>query len=138
MVRQMIGVFVTGALAESRSRIASLNPTSPDAIRAAPHPVIGFAPDLADANRAIRTFLYARMYRHWRVNRMTHKVETVVRDMATLFLDRPDLLRDDWRDRAGKPHTDQTAAIVRDYIAGMTDRFALDEHRRLTDPTAAA
>jgi len=138
MVRQMIGVFVTGALAKSRSRIASLNPTSPDAIRAAPHPVIGFAPDLADANRAIRTFLYARMYRHWRVNRMTHKVETVVRDMATLFLDRPDLLRDDWRDRAGEPHTDQTAAIVRDYIAGMTDRFALDEHRRLTDPTAAA
>ncbi|MEE3501444.1 deoxyguanosinetriphosphate triphosphohydrolase [Acidiphilium acidophilum] len=138
MVRQMIGVFVTGALAESRTRLAALKPASPDAIRAAAHPVIGFAPDLADANRAIRTFLYARMYRHWRVNRMTHKVETVVRDMATLFLARPDLLRDDWRDRAGHPHTDQTAEAVRDYIAGMTDRFALDEHRRLTDPTAAA
>ncbi|MDD2862474.1 MAG: deoxyguanosinetriphosphate triphosphohydrolase [Acidiphilium sp.] len=138
MVRQMIGVFVTGALAESRTRLAALKPASPDAIRAAAHPVIGFAPDLADANRAIRTFLYTRMYRHWRVNRMTHKVEAVVRDMATLFLARPDLLRDDWRDRAGHPHTDQTAEAVRDYIAGMTDRFALDEHRRLTDPTAAA
>ncbi|MDD2878586.1 MAG: deoxyguanosinetriphosphate triphosphohydrolase [Acidiphilium sp.] len=138
MVRQMIGVFVTGALAESRTRIAALNPGSPDAIRAAHRPVIGFAPDLAAANQVIRAFLYARMYRHWRVNRMTHKVEAVVRDMATLFLDRPDLLRDDWRDRAGKPNTDQTAEVVRDYIAGMTDRFALDEHRRLTDPTAAA
>ncbi len=138
MVRQTIGVFVGGALTESRRRLAALQPASADDIRAADHPVIGFAADLAAANQAIRTFLYARMYRHWRVNRMTHKVEGVVRDMATLFLDRPDLLRNDWRDRAAAPHTEATAAAVRDYIAGMTDRFALDEHRRLTDPTAAA
>lgn len=137
-VRQMIGVFVTGALAESRARLSALAPGSADDIRAAPNPVIGFDAALAAANREIRRFLYARMYRHWRVNRMTHKVELVVRDMATLFLDRPDLLRDDWRDRAGPPHTTETAEAVRDYIAGMTDRFALDEHRRLTDPHSAA
>jgi dGTPase len=138
LVRQMIGVFVTGALCESRARLAGLAPRSVDDIRGAGGAVIGFAADLAAANRAIRTFLYARMYRHWRVNRMTHKVEAVVRDMATLFLDRPDLLRDDWRARAAAPHSDATAEVVRDYIAGMTDRFALDEHRRLTDPTAPA
>ncbi|OZB38249.1 MAG: deoxyguanosinetriphosphate triphosphohydrolase [Acidiphilium sp. 34-60-192] len=138
MVRQMIGVFVTGALAESHQRLARLAPSSADAIREADQPVIGFGPPLVAANQAIRSFLYSRMYRHWRVNRMTHKVETVVRDMATLFLDRPDLLRDDWRDRAGPPHSQETAEIVRDYIAGMTDRFALDEHRRLIDPYSAA
>ena len=137
-VRQMIGVFVTGALTESRARLAALAPASADAIRATADPVIRFSPDLAAANRAIREFLYARMYRHWRVNRMTHKVETVVREMASLFLVRPDLLRDDWRDRAGLPHSEATAEAVRDYIAGMTDRFALDEHRRLTDPHSAA
>jgi dGTPase len=138
MVRQMIGVFVTGALAESRARLATLAPASADAIRRADQPVIGFSPALVAANQAIRRFLYARMYRHWRVNRMTHKVEAVVREMASLFLDRPDLLRDDWRDRAGAPHSPETAEIVRDYIAGMTDRFALDEHRRLIDPYSAA
>jgi dGTPase len=138
MVRQMIGVFVTGALAESRERLARLAPASADAIRHADQPVIGFSPVLVAANQAIRSFLYARMYRHWRVNRMTHKVAAVVREMASLFLDRPDLLRDDWRDRAGAPHSPETAEIVRDYIAGMTDRFALDEHRRLIDPYSAA
>ncbi|HEX7388935.1 MAG TPA: deoxyguanosinetriphosphate triphosphohydrolase [Acidiphilium sp.] len=138
MVRQMIGVFVTGALAESRKRLEALAPRSADAIRAADGPVIGFPAGLAEANRAIRDFLYARMYRHWRVNRMTHKVEAVVRDMATLFLARPDLLRDDWHERAGPPHSEAAAEAVRDYIAGMTDRFALDEHRRLTDPHSAA
>lgn len=138
MVRQMIGVFVTGALAESRARLATLAPASTDAIRRADQPVIGFSPALVAAHQEIRSFLYARMYRHWRVNRMTHKVEAVVREMASLFLDRPDLLRDDWRDRAGAPHSPETAEIVRDYIAGMTDRFALDEHRRLIDPYSAA
>ncbi|MCF3947077.1 deoxyguanosinetriphosphate triphosphohydrolase [Acidiphilium sp. AL] len=137
-VRQTIGVFVTGALAESRARLDVLAPESSDAIRNTDGPVIGFSADLAAANHAIREFLYARMYRHWRVNRMTHKVEAVVREMANLFLARPDLLRDDWRDRAGSPNSEAAAEAVRDYIAGMTDRFALDEHRRLTDPHSAA
>ncbi len=137
-VRQVIGSFVTGTLAESRRRISTLGPTSSDDIRRAAGPVIGFAEDLGRANQAIREFLNERMYRHWHVNRMTRKVELVVRDMAQLFVERPDLLRGDWRDRAGPPGTMVTAEIVRDYIAGMTDRFALDEHRRLFDPHSAA
>ena len=137
-VRQVIGSFVTGTLAESRRRISALGPTSSDDIRRSSSPVIGFAEDLGRANRAIREFLNERMYRHWHVNRMTRKVELVVRDMARLFVERPDLLRGDWRDRAGPPGTMVTAEIVRDYIAGMTDRFALDEHRRLFDPHSTA
>jgi dGTPase len=137
-VRQMIGVFVTGVLTESRARLAALAPDSADAIRAAPGPVIGFGEGLDAANAVIREFLYARMYRHWRVNRMTHKVERVVRDLGALLLTRPDLLRDDWREGAGAPQEAVTAETVRDYIAGMTDRFAFDEHRRLTDPYSAA
>lgn len=137
-VRQMIGIFVTGVLTESRGRLAAVAPRSADAVRAAPGPVIGFDQGLSAANAVIREFLYARMYRHWRVNRMTHKVERVVRDLGALLLARPDLLRDDWRDGAGAPQAAATAEIVRDYIAGMTDRFALDEHRRLTDPYSPA
>ena len=137
-VRQMIGVFVTGGMTESRAGLSARAPDSADAIRAAPGRVIGFGGGLDAANAVTREFLYARMYRHWRVNRMTHKVERVVRDLGALLLARPDLLRDDWREGAGAPQEAVTAETVRDYIAGMTDRFAFDEHRRLTDPYSAA
>jgi dGTPase len=78
------------------------------------------------------------MYRHWRVNRMTHKARMVTKALGTLLVQQPDLLPDDWRDRAGKPESVQAATVVRDYVAGMTDRYALDEYSRLTDPSVPA
>jgi dGTPase len=66
---------------------------------------------------------------------MTHKARMVTKSLGTLLLERPDLLPDDWRARAGKPESEQAAAAVRDYVAGMTDRYALDEYARLTDPS---
>jgi dGTPase len=74
------------------------------------------------------------MYRHWRVNRMNFKARHVTKNLGQLFLERPYLLPDDWRTRAGRGESEQAATTVRDYVAGMTDRFALDEHARLTDP----
>lgn len=135
LVRSMIGSFVIDVLAESRRRIEALKPADADAVRGAEAEVIGFSPAMVEANRRIKSFLFARMYRHWQVNRMTHKVEIVVRSMAELFLAKPELLPDDWRERAAEG---ECAAVVRDYIAGMTDRFALDEHRRLSDPFVPA
>jgi dGTPase len=81
-------------------------------------------------------FLYERMYRHYRVNRMSHKARRVVRELFELFLTEPECLPSEWRvaasgDVAGRART------VADYLAGMTDRFALDEHRRLFDTYAA-
>lgn len=137
MVRGMIGTLVIDVLTESRRRFADLAPGDADAVRAAPMPVIGFSQPIAEANREIKAFLFAHMYRHWRVNRMTHKVETVARGLAELLLAKPELLPEDWRVRAGATGP-AAASAVRDYIAGMTDRHALDEHKRLTDPFVAA
>jgi dGTPase len=78
------------------------------------------------------------MYRHWRVNRMTYKSERVTEALGTLLLARPELLPEDWRVRAGPASTHQAAGLVRDYVAGMTDRYALEEYRRLTDPGVPA
>jgi dGTPase len=78
------------------------------------------------------------MYRHWRVNRMTMKARQVTRSLASLLLERPDLLPDDWRVRAGPAGGAAAAEVVRDYVAGMTDRYALDEFSRLTDPRVPA
>jgi dGTPase len=138
MSRRVINALVHDVLGESARRLRALAPADAEAIRAADAPVIGFSAEMAAANAAIKSFLFARMYRHWRVNRMTHKAKMVAKALGALFLERPYLLPDDWRERAGKAESEQAAVAVRDYVAGMTDRFALDEYARLTDPSVPA
>ena len=137
--RAVINTLVHDALTESRRRIAALSPQTVDDIRQAASPVIGFSEEMRTANIKLKQFLFTRMYRHWRVNRQSHKAQHVTRTLASLLLHHPELLPDDWRDRAGKQgDTAQAAAVVRDYVAGMTDRYALDEFSRLTDPAVPA
>jgi dGTPase len=134
MIRRLIHFMVTDLVAESRRRIAALAPRDADAIRAAAAPVVAFSAPIAEANRAIKAFLFARLYRHWRVNRMTAKARRLTGDLFALLHADPGLLRDDWRAQAGpEGGTTRAAATVTDYIAGMTDRFAREEFRRLTD-----
>ena len=89
--------------------------------------------------RIIKDFLFANMYRHHRVKRMRIKASRVVRELFEIFTDDPSLMPQDWH-RACLTCLDATsrARTVADYIAGMTDRFALEEHRVLTDPMARA
>jgi dGTPase len=74
------------------------------------------------------------MYRHYKVNRMTSKARRVMRDLFSLLLAEPGCLPPEWQALCDRPGTEKTARTVADYIAGMTDRFALQEHRRLFDP----
>ena len=136
--RRMINALVHDVLRESAARLAALAPADADAIRDAAAPVVGFSPALAAAHREIKAFRFERMYRHWRVNRMTHKARVVTTELGRLLLERPYLLPDDWRVRAGEPGSAQAATVVRDYVAGMTDRYALDEYARLTNPAVPA
>ena len=133
-IRRVIDALVTDLVAETRRRVAALEPDSADAIRRAKRPVVAFGPAMAEANRAIKDFLFARVYRQWQVNRMTAKARRLTADLFALLAADPALLPDDWRARAGEaPNTARAAAAVCDYIAGMTDRFARQEHLRLTD-----
>ena len=91
------------------------------------------SPAIAEANQVIKDFLSARMYRHWRVNRMTTKARVLTSELFRLLHADTSLLPDDWRARAGEGGTQRASNVVGDYIAGMTDRYAMDEHRRLTD-----
>ena len=137
--RAVINSFVHDALIESRARLAALNPQSAEDIRNAARPVIGFSEEMRAANIRLKQFLFKRMYRHWRVNRQSHKAQHVTKTLASLLLRHPELLPGDWRERAGRlGETMQAAAAVRDYVAGMTDRYALDEFSRLTDPAVPA
>ena len=119
------------------ARMSSLDVPPPrlrhETIRRAKAPVVAFSPPVAEANQAIKDFLRSRMYRHWRVNRMTAKARRLTEELFRLLHAAPTMLPDDWRARAGEPGTQRAAMIVGDYVAGMTDRYAMDEHRRLTD-----
>ena len=133
-IRRVINSFATDLIDESRRRIAALDPVDANAIRRSKKPVIAFSTAMAEANHAIKEFLFARMYRHWRVNRMSAKARRVTEALFGLLHDDPSTLPDGWRSLAGEKDGSRAALAVADYIAGMTDRFALEEHRRLTDP----
>ena len=132
-IRRLINAMVTDLLAETRRRLEQLAPADAQAVRGAQTPVVAFSPAFADANRVIKEFLFARMYRHWRVKRMTAKATRLTAELFAILHGDTSLLPDDWRARAGEGATQRAAGTVCDYIAGMTDRFAMDEHRRLTD-----
>ncbi len=132
-IRRVLDRLIRDVVEESRAALQRLDPRSADDIRTAPGVVVAFSPPMAEANRVIKAFLFAHMYRHWRVNRMASKARKMTAALATLLLEDPSLLPDEWGERAGRPGSQRAAETVRDYIAGMTDRYAQDEYRRLTD-----
>jgi len=107
-------------------------------VQALDRPVVAFSEGMRADIGAIRRFLFARMYRHWRVARMRAKAATVVADLFRIFTDQPRLMPPEWSAAALAGDDTCRARTVADYIAGMTDRFALQEHRVLTDPQARA
>jgi dGTPase len=134
MVRRVIAAMINDVAEETTRRIAALAPASAAEIRAAAQPVVAFSPRMAAANADVRAFLFERMYRHFRVNRATQKSKRALQMLFQLLHGGTQMLPDEWRRRAGESGTPGAAEVVCDYIAGMTDRFALEEHRRLTDP----
>ncbi|MBC8337510.1 MAG: deoxyguanosinetriphosphate triphosphohydrolase [Alphaproteobacteria bacterium] len=137
-VRRLIGAMVTDLLGESLSRIKAAGVTSADDVRALDHPVIGFSDAMAEQEAAVKAFLFENMYRHYKLNRMTSKAKRVVKDLFGLFLEEPECLPTEWRSKLEAAEEKTAGQVVADYVAGMTDRFALDEHRRLFDLRSGA
>ncbi|MDH5189185.1 MAG: dNTP triphosphohydrolase, partial [Rhodospirillaceae bacterium] len=132
-IRRLIGSMVGDILTESKKRIGDAQPKSAGDIRALKAPVIDFSDAMKKNDKELKEFLFNNMYRHYKLNRMTAKAKRVVGDLFDLFLHDPSCLPDEWSVLAGDANSEQTARLVADYIAGMTDRFALDEHSRLFD-----
>jgi dGTPase len=99
--------------------------------------VVAFSDAMRQKERALRRFLFQRMYRHFKVNRMTQKVRRVVRELFEQYTQAPNCLPQEWRLQAEALDAPQRARVIGDYIAGMTDRYAIEEHRKLFDVTAA-
>jgi dGTPase len=132
-IRRVIDHMVGDLIAETRRRLAESGVGSAAAVRALKAPVAAFSAEMRKNDRALKEFLLERMYRHYRVNRMSSKARRVVRDLFALYLAEPECLPGEWRAQAAGPDDPKTARVAADYLAGMTDRFALDEHHRLFD-----
>ncbi len=131
-VRRLIGLMIDDLLAETEARLAAASPGSVEAVRELGRPVVAFGAALDGEARTLKSFLFERMYRHERVNRMTARAHEVVKALFSRYLSDPGLLPDEWRAAAGEAVDEGAVArLVADYIAGMTDRYALDEHTRL-------
>ncbi|ETD87891.1 deoxyguanosinetriphosphate triphosphohydrolase, partial [Rhodobacter capsulatus YW2] len=131
---RVFGVMVEDVIAVAKNRLESLRPRHVDEIRAMQGPIIRFSKPLYQNIKAIKGFLFTRMYRAPTVVVERQRVTGIVNALFPLFLERPELLPEDWQAdvaRARAKGNSELARTVLDYVAGMTDRFAIQEHQRL-------
>ena len=130
-VRRMIGAMVGDVIDQTRANVAESGVGSAEAVRLLGAPLVAFSFEMAEDLGRLRLFLHQRMYRHYRVNRMRSQARRILADMFGLFFAEPEVLPTEWFERIGGLENGERARLVCDYIAGMTDRFAVEEHRRL-------
>lgn len=134
VTRRLIDRLVRDVVAETQSRLAAIDPKSSDDVRRAKRPMVALSKEIAVAERALRAFLNTRLYRDYRVNRMTSKARRILADLFDQFMDEPDTLPTEWQALITEKDINSTKPrVIADYIAGMTDRFAIAEHQRFFD-----
>ncbi len=125
-VRRMINALVTDLVRQTEENLRQTKPASPDEVRDAPT-LTAFSPEMQEKNRELKSVLRTQLYRHYRVLRMSAKSQRVISELFAAFMADPRLLPQQYR----RPQAVEQARAVADYIAGMTDRYAIREHRRL-------
>jgi dGTPase len=130
--RRLMTALIDDATAETRRRLDRLSPISAYDVRHAGHPVVAFSPAMAQDLDGLRAFLAAHVYRHSRIIRVMGDAERIVSDLFERYRALPDALPPEWREQAS---AHGYSRYICDFIAGMTDRYALAEHRRLFDAT---
>jgi dGTPase len=133
VVRTMINLLVCDLIEHTDQRLAEAAPRDIDAVRACLHPLVGFSAQVEAWQRELATYLHANLYRHYRVMRMAHKAKRVIRELFHTYMSTPDVIPDVVQRRMAIKGLSEARAIA-DYIAGMTDRYAILEHQRLLDP----
>ena len=126
IIRAMINTLVLDLTQATQARLQSLSPASVEEVRAAPV-LVAFSPEIRAQADAMKRFLMDNLYRHYQVLRMMGKAQRIVRELFEAFMQEPGLLADEYR----RDDASAQARAIADYIAGMTDRYAISEHRQL-------
>ena len=132
-LRRVFSIMVEDVLSESKRNLIHFASLDVEAVRSNDKKLIGFSEEFSMHLIQIRKFLFEKMYRHWKVNRLRFKASKVIQDLFLMFFEQPDILPEDWGARAKFSSETERAQLVSDYIAGMTDQYALMEYRKLTD-----
>lgn len=132
-VRRVISAMVGDVLKQSQKNIADAAPKSPEDVRLLGRALISFSAQMKENNRILQQFLTQHMYRHPMVMDVMTKAQRVVRDLFEAYMSDPSLMPQEWRDHHSRTEQSSKARQVADFIAGMTDNFALEQHRRLFD-----
>jgi dGTPase len=135
LVRELISRLIGAVVSEARRRLDAAQPKSVDDVRSHGEVLIAFSADVGEAEAGIKSFLKLRMYRHSRVMRVMGDAEQILFDLFARYQKVPDDLPPEWRPPEGTDTETDRARRIGNFIAGMTDRFALTEHQRLFDST---
>lgn len=136
VVRRLITTLIEDVVLESDRRLAQIPGEGSDRVRKHSGPAIGFSLSMAEAEKALKAFLYRRMYRSDPVMAVRKRAEAVLIRMFARYYDQPDLLPPGWRERLEGADSSTRARRICDFLAGMTDRFALQDYQRLFDEAA--
>lgn len=131
IIRRLIGILVTDVVHASHERLKAENIQSVEELQRLPYNILGYSEEMTAANRQLKDFLYKNLYRHYRVVRMQVKAEKVIRDLFQAYMNEPDMLPEHIKARVNGTNLART---VCDYLAGMTDRFAIEEYEKLYNP----
>jgi dGTPase len=137
LVRELISYLIGAVFAETERQLALARPTSPEEVRNHGQVLVAFPPEAAAAEATIKAFLKVRMYRHERVMRVMGEAECILHDLFARYQCVPEDLPPEWLPPSGAGSETATEQVRRigNFIAGMTDRFAITEHMRLFDST---
>ncbi len=133
LVRTQIGTMVNDLIAETRQRIAASGVTSVDDVRAAGRCLVGFSPEMREAERDLKRFMYANLYHHPRQLAAADAAHGIVSGLFAVYHDDPRTIPEEWRERLPTDDPDRSRHIA-DFIAGMTDRYAVSRYRELVGP----
>jgi dGTPase len=131
LIRRLIGMEVSDLIHNTHLRLRDSNVRSVEELQSLPYKVVGFSEEMHRHNRQIKDFLYANLYRHYRVVRMAVKAERIICDLFNAYRAELDIMPHHVQSQVEDYGLERT---ICDYIAGMTDRFAVEEHRKLFDP----
>ncbi len=131
IIKSLIDIQVTDLIAESSRKLKDLNPKSSQEIRGLDFKVISFSDNMLSRITPLREFLLENLYNHYRVRRMANKAKRFIKELFEVYLDKPEQIDPAYQNRI---KLEEPRRVICDYIASMTDRYALDEYKKLFDP----
>ncbi len=134
-IRRLVKHMVNDLVHETKRNIQFHNINSVQGIRELGKPLTIFSKETETMKNSLKQFLMEKVYRNYRVNRMTLKAKRIIKDLFDIFIEQPNCLPTDWYNKTKDKPDLEKAVVIKDYIAGMTDRFAIEEHKKLINPS---